>query len=82
MGLESHIVASLAREKSGFVAGEDFRFEFGLRTDNERIAQEIAIILDETGEFGATRIIKERLYYSERDSWKIDFGTHPQFLRA
>lgn len=83
MGLESHITRTLEREKSGFVQGEDYWFSNGLTTEREEAAREIAIILDESGEFGPTRVKRVATPHYCRTAlyhWKIEFGIHPQFL--
>lgn len=84
MGLESHITRELQREKSGFVEGEHYWFEFGLTCENEDVATAIVDILNESGEFGEATIRREDAapYIKSRPfDWKIDFGIHPQFAR-
>ena len=83
MGLESHITRTLQREKSGFVEGEDYWFENGLTTEKAKVANEIALILDDSGEFGPTTITKvpTPAYISSRsETFKVLFGIHPSHL--
>lgn len=79
MGLESHITRSLQREKSGFVEGEDYWFSNGLTTEDAKTAFDISKILDETGEFGPTRV--KRVVHSDGSAnFKVEFGIHKQFM--
>lgn len=83
MGLESHVTNALAREKSGFVEGSDYWFSNGLTTEREQAAHEIAIILDESGEFGPMKVkrVKTPDYVTSAEyHWKIEFDTHPSWL--
>jgi len=85
MGLESHITRTLQREKSGFVEGEDYWFEFGLTTGSVKTAFEIRDILDASGEFGPAkvkRVSTPDYITSRKETFKIEFGTHPQFVRT
>lgn len=76
MGLESHIVDTLAREKSGMVEGEDFEFNNGLIVYMLGDAKAIQDILDDSGDFGPTHIIEHGFHY------KIAFGHHKIFFNG
>jgi hypothetical protein len=82
MGLESHITRELQRAKSGFVEGEDYWFENGLTTGREEAAREIAILLDESGQFGPTRVVRvptPHYVTSRKGTWKVEFGVHRSY---
>jgi hypothetical protein len=77
MGLESHITNVLAREKSGYVVGHDFWFEFGMTVESEDVARDIAHILNDSGEFGQATVKRD----SQPRRWCVDFGVHKSFLK-
>lgn len=77
MGLESHIQDSLARGKSGYVMGEHYWFEFGLKCEKEDVARDIARILNDTDEFGQATVKR----FETINCWGIEFGVHKSFLR-
>ena len=69
MGLESHI-RSVLDEKGIF--RDSYYFEFGLKADDEQTANQIAYVLDSTGEFGPTTVFYQR----GLDVWGIKFGKY------
>jgi hypothetical protein len=84
MGLESHIRCELERAASGFVHGEDYWFDNGLTLASKAAAKKVSDILDESGEFGSTKVVKVPTpgYISTRkETYKIEFGVHPMWLR-
>jgi len=84
MGLESHVRCELERAASGKVFGEDYWFENGLTVETLVAANEIADILDATGEFGPTTVVEvptPKYITTRKKTFKIEFGIHPQFQR-
>jgi hypothetical protein len=77
MGLESHIEGELTRAKSGFVNGEHYWFDNGLKTDRIDVAEEIASVLNNTGEFGPATAVA----YLDTMLSGVEFDVHPQFKR-
>lgn len=67
MGLERHIEDVL--EKNG-VGRTTYYFEFGLKTDSEFVARNIAEILNESGEFAPA----EAFFQGGLDAWGIRFN--------
>jgi len=67
MGLESHITNVLDEKEYPRV----YWFENGLHTERKIVAHEIAEILDESREFGPTKVKEDAL------GFRIDFGVFP-----
>lgn len=63
--------------KSGYAFGQDYWFEFGLKTETEDKARDIARILNESGEFGLATVTR----VEKANCWSIEFGVHKSFLR-
>lgn len=74
MGLESHIHRVLDRETE-LTFGHDYWFFDGLRTETLEIAEEIARVLDKSGEFGETEIVN----LGDENTFGMDGGARIRF---
>lgn len=82
MGLESHVDRELQRAKTGLVRGEDYWFYDGLRTDSITSALLIKKTLDESGEFGPSRIIDWDEDKADMGGFTIEFGMFRSFFNG
>ena len=78
MAFEGHVERELARAGSGLVPGEDFWFNDGLRVVSDDVAQTLIEVLDDSGEFGPTRISTKE----NEIEILIEFGTHEQHFNG
>lgn len=69
MGLERHIENVLEKEGCSYKRGHHYYFEFGLKTESKEIAEHIAEILNDSGEFAPFEVF----YQGGLDIWGIRF---------